>query len=1369
MKIKKYILSCLLIWISVAAAAKAGQWRTHFAYNSVQVIADCPEDIYALANGAIFSINKTTEEMTLYNNQSGLHGTDVCFLMYDKERKQLIIMYSDGKMDIEYNGIMHYISDLYNKRMTASKKCNNITIQGKCAYLAMDFGILVFDLEKHEFKETYYIGAEASEVRVTDVMFNGDSIYAQTKNKNYSACIYDNIVDYHFWKTCSTLPCPFDTKKGKEYTMTNGDLWKVAGAQGVYRKFVTGEEAYYLPDGPQVKTPYSMTFDRGRLYVVPGGRWANQNADEGHVMIYENDKWLNITNAEIKGQTGKRALDFMNVAVDPSDPGHFFVTSYGTGLYEFKDDVLTKHHTPSNSILSSAAANSPDAYTRTNNAAYDNENRLWTLVAGDVDTTLVAFLPNGTQRGINLYSNLSRFVIHTPGGFIIDKNNPNRKWILSCRAVPAIAMIDDGGTPFDQDDDQFKVQSEFYDQDGQVIVPEFFYGMEQAPNGDVWIGSSVGPIVIPHTMDFMKSTQCRRLRIPMANENYLLETERVNAFAFDNNNEIWIGTAQSGIYVLNEDATKIIAHYTSDNTVMPSNTVLSLAFDNYNNRMYIGTAQGLVSYQLSSDTALSNMDISNDEITYGTMYQWKSHLAFSEINEIEHLGDKIYALSNNSLFSVNKKTEEIEYYTKATGLNSSIIDHIKVNTSTEQMLITYQNGHLDILDKQEQISNISDLFLKPMNLSKQVNDICMHETKAYLAMSFGVISLDMRRHEIADTYYIGDQSTEVDVAYITILGDSIYAASNTALYSAHLNDNLVDYAYWKKRSLPSGKNLQGMRSFMKTLFVVKDNALWSMTEGGWKKHTSEYKIRGLRQTTNHLFVLIDQYGIAELQNDFTTPISISYGYINDITEDGVTFWLGTKGNGVVRHHNNYNTEYHPDGPLNNFSYKLRTFGNKLYMLPGGRWANQYVRPADIMIYENDKWRNITNGKLVEKAGHALYDAVNVVQDPNDPDHYFITTYGTGMLEMQDTNVVKLHLPSNSGLFSAVASNPDSYTRTDGIIYDEQNYLWILNAGDLEGNIHVVAPNGDWSSFNLSYQNELIHIHTPGDIIIDRRTPQWKWISIARVGTGLILLQDNGTPQRHSDDKVIYRTSWIDQNSRNISPENIYSIAQDYDNTLWIGTNSGIITIPATIDYATSNACERIVIPRNDGSGLGDYLLDGEQVNCIAIDGANRKWIGTASSGVYLIQITTNEMGGKDIETIAHFTTENSLLPSDNILSIALSEITGEVFIGTSAGLVSYMSDAVEPEEDFNNLYAYPNPVQPSYRGYITIKGLMANTQVRILDPSGNLVKILEGQGGEVVWDGNNAQGQRVASGVYTVLCNTTSGDGHKTLKILIIN
>lgn len=1365
-----YCISALCL-LAVAAMAGDLKWQTHFSYNNVEQIALYSDEVYALANGKIFSVNQATEQLTMYNNQSGLHGTEIAQVVADSARNQLLIIYLDGKVDVLYNGTMHYVSDLYSKKMTSSKRCNNVTIAGDLAYLSMDFGILTFDLNRHEFPNTFYIGAEASEVIVQDVLLSGDSIHAKTAAGVYSASLADNIVDFRYWKLTNAKHLTFDTKKGKEYVDKWGGVWKAAGEKGVTCKFVTGVEHNYLPQGPIVNTPYSMCCNAGRLYVVPGGRWFNQDLKQGHVMIYDNDDWVNITNSYIQGKTGKKALDFVSVAVDPNDSEHFYVASYGTGLYEFYSDTLVNRYTPHNSILGSAAPTSPDTYTRVDNLAFDADGRLWCVVAGGIDTSLVAFMPNNTQRGVNLYTEIGKFSLNTPGGLVIDRMQPNRKWLLACRKDPALALLDDAGTPFDMSDDVSKVQSQFYDQDAQVIAPEFFYTMAQAPNGDIWVGSSVGPIILPHETDFIETTSCERMRITMPDGSNFLDLERVNAFEWDDKGYVWIGTQTSGVFVVDAEKQKILSCYTSDNTVMPSNMVMSLAFDDLSKKMYIGTSMGLVSVDLSDDSNTATDEPIEEEETYGSMYQWRSHAAFTSMDELVVLGDEVYTRSGQSLFSVEKESGLINYHTRLTGLNGSRIDHIAHNTALNKLLITYQDGQLDILDAAGDVQNISDLYLKQMSLSKVVNDICMYQNKAYLAMSFGVLVIDMQKLEIEDTYYIGMNSTEVNVEYITISNGKIYAASQTGLYVADLTDNLVDYNFWIKQSLPGSKALQSMRAHNNKVYLVRNKVLYSLQDNQWQTFSTEYPVRRLEKTENHLYIMPENvYGVLEMQDDGKVTMTHTYGYVNDVVEDGNTLWFATRDDGVVKYANELHSPYFPDGPSSNYSYRLRFFGDKLYMLPGGRWANQYKRLGEVMMYENGEWNNIKNGTLVENAGMPIYDIMNVAQDPQDANHYFLTTYGTGVLEMRADSLVNLYLPHNSTLKSAVSSNPENYTRTDGAIYDEQGNLWLLNMGITDGNIQILSPDGKWSAFDVVNSAGPVTLHTAGEIMIDRRNPQWKWIPLLRYNTGLILLQDNGTPSNPSDDKVTYRKEWMDQKGHLIAPEQIHSLAQDHNNTIWVGTSKGLFIIPSTVDYATSNACERIIIPRNDGTGLGDYLLDNEQVNAIAIDGANRIWIGTATSGIYLMGFTESTLDvDYTLETIAHFTTENSLLPSDDILSIAIQESTGEVFIGTGSGLVSYMSDAIEPEDNFSSLYAYPNPVYPNYKGSVVIKGLMADTEVRIVDPAGNVVKTLMGNGGEVVWDITNTQGQRVASGVYTALCNTISGVGHGAVKILIIN
>lgn len=755
------------------------------------------------------------------------------------------------------------------------------------------------------------------------------------------------------------------------------------------------------------------------------------------------------------------------------------------------------------------------------------------------------------------------------------------------------------------------------------------------------------------------------------------------------------------------------------------------------------------------------IDTSEDNWTYGNMHQWRAHSAYAQINSIAVTKDKVYGLSNHSLFSVDKQSEELSYYSRMTGLNAAVISTIGYNPTLNLLLVCYENGQLDVIDAKDEIENIPDLYLKQSNFSKSVNSIHMHGNTAYLAMEFGIIVLDMKRGEVKDTYIIGANASEVSVKHIAIMGDSIYAVSAELLYAAALSDPLSDYAYWHPQPLPNGKEATDLCTHNQQLYLVRDAVLWSRNAGQWRKVATPYTVKGICPVGDELFILPNNQAGYALASDLSLQ-EPALGIITDIQPDGNDRWLASLTRGLIRHSDHQT--FMPDGPINNIAYRMRFFGDRLYIVPGGRWATQNNTPGDIMYYENGSWVNISHAQLNAATGTTILDLMNVAQDPHDPDHYFVTSYGLGMLEMHDTTVVKLHNHTNSKLQSAAPNNPlraGFYVRTDGAMYDDQGNLWILNTDDVK-NIHIITPNQQWVSYNLVYNNDVLLLYTPGEIMVDRRNTQWKWIPLCRINTGLVLLKDNGTPANPNDDQVYYHSEWYDQNGKPVNPEGIYSMTQDHDNTIWVGTNAGLFLLPASVDFTSSNQCKRIIIARNDGTQLGDYLLENEQINHIVVDGANRKWIATATSGVFLLSPNGEE-------TIEHFTAENSPLPSDNVLSIAIQESTGEVFFGTSQGLVSYMSDAIEPAEDFAELYAYPNPVYPNYKGVVVIKGLMNNTAVRIVDANGNLVATIQGNGGEAIWNLTNAHGTRVASGIYTALCNTQDGAAHSSVKIMVMN
>ncbi|MFX7731994.1 hypothetical protein ABTK10_20905, partial [Acinetobacter baumannii] len=77
------------------------------------------------------------------------------------------------------------------------------------------------------------------------------------------------------------------------------------------------------------------------------------------------------------------------------------------------------------------------------------------------------------------------------------------------------------------------------------------------------------------------------------------------------------------------------------------------------------------------------------------------------------------------------------------------------------------------------------------------------------------------------------------------------------------------------------------------------------------------------------------------------------------------------------------------------------------------------------------------------------------------------------------------------------------------------------------------------------------------------------------------------------------------------------------------------------------------IPVIKQGAFNGFLFKGEQVQSIAVDGANRKWIGT-KNGAWLIAEDGTQI-------LAHFTSANSKLLHNNILKIGIHPITGEVF------------------------------------------------------------------------------------------------------------
>lgn len=746
------------------------------------------------------------------------------------------------------------------------------------------------------------------------------------------------------------------------------------------------------------------------------------------------------------------------------------------------------------------------------------------------------------------------------------------------------------------------------------------------------------------------------------------------------------------------------------------------------------------------------------------MGTWQVHFAYNAVGQIAQSAEKVYALSEGSLFSVDKYDQTIEFYSKLSGLNGTNISYIDYDSETSTLLIIYKNGVIDLL-RSAGVENISDLYQKQMNSTKGINDVFFSAGKAYLATDFGIVLLNLKKNEIENTFFIGENASEVKLLSVVIVGTTIYASSSTDIYYADVKrDNLVDYSFWKHMPLPSS-TVTSLGMFNGTLCALADGKIYEYSGSGWSEKFSQRYLTGFSTLENQIFgytsdkvcIINPNYSFSEI------PVFAGAKQVL-VDESNNKLWFAANNNGLTTY--NLSTQvveaFLPNGPASNSSFRMKYDNGRIISVPGSRWADRAAKPAYIMIYENGVWTNTSYDDLVTFAGQPIYDFMNVAVDPQDKDHLFATSYGCGMIEYKNMHPVKHYNISNSSFTSAAPNNPDFYTRTDGAVFDSERNLWVLTTGPYGPNINILTPNGNWLTTDVVSNGQRVVYNTPQEIVIDKNRPSYKWIASGRDIPGLGLIDDNGTPTDFSDDRSIFRSSLHDQNNNDVSIDLVFSCVQDKNGDIWLGTLSGPLRIPASSDFFKSDACQRVMIARTDGSGLADYLLDGERINAIAVDGAGRKWMGTQNSGVFLLSEDC-------VETIYHFTTDNSPLPSNSIQSIAINPLTGEVFFGTDAGLVSYQSDATDGNADFGNVYAYPNPVRPDYTGMITIVGLIENTQIRITDIAGNLLYQTVSNGGMATWDANDGFARRVPTGIYLIQGVDADGKSHVLTKILILN
>lgn len=752
--------------------------------------------------------------------------------------------------------------------------------------------------------------------------------------------------------------------------------------------------------------------------------------------------------------------------------------------------------------------------------------------------------------------------------------------------------------------------------------------------------------------------------------------------------------------------------------------------------------------------------------------QWKTHPYFvgsKAINCID-AGDKVYYLAGGSLYCYDKSSNSNDVLDVDGVLNDINISKIYYNPDKDIVLVVYENCNIDVIQPDGRVVNVPAVKDVVPSRQKTINDITFDDNDIYVATSFGFIKLSVDDYSVLEGH-----DYDVILSSVAVVGDIKIVPLLNSFYYCKKNEKIDTYRGYKIAENSAGADGTVLPINDSKFFLTTKNALYvgqvnqSTTDDGDYQCTFnltkvvDAKPTDLQRTLSGFvasFVKNGYYYIFDHQGN--TLKQQSGNEIYSSQESGNWWTLGENGlshivhgvrgdyvnpNGISITTRAYWTTYDPNQQR---VLLCRTAENRVLDV----WeANTHT---EINSWDGNQWRDITPTGTNQSYGGNYW----MVVSPNEPNTYFFCYRKTGgVAKVKNDNIVTNYKPTNSPLCEYAV----------GLRFDSKGNLWMPQSRDMTGHVDVVA---------ISAQKQLLTSVTNNDFVINDFNGACYSSGFKRmvfdIGVGdtkVFSPGDYSSPLIfwNSNEDLSVRqfksfTSFVDQNNKDFSTYAWVHLKADKDGIIWAGTASGVVSFDPSKAFNEDFRINRIELKVDEGTATSGNLLEGTQVNFIDVDSQNRKWIGTNTSGVYFVSPDGSEI-------YKHFDMNNSPLPSDQIYTLCCNEATGSVMIVTGKGVVEYFSDITPAASNYNNVYAYPNPVHPDFTGYITINGLMDNSKVVITNNSGAVVASLTSTGGIAIWDGCTSSGNRLPTGTYKVYAaqgSTPSTTGTPVARIVMI-
>ncbi|MEI8278244.1 MAG: two-component regulator propeller domain-containing protein [Bacteroidota bacterium] len=714
-------------------------------------------------------------------------------------------------------------------------------------------------------------------------------------------------------------------------------------------------------------------------------------------------------------------------------------------------------------------------------------------------------------------------------------------------------------------------------------------------------------------------------------------------------------------------------------------------------------------------------------------------------------GTTLYTATGRAFFTYNNSTSEKTPYSKVEGIADVGMTYTAYDVTTSTVILAYTNCNVDLYNNGS-FYNIPDIKLKTLTGLKYINHIYTENGLAYLSTGFGVVVIDLKKREIKETYTFIQNSQTIPVNSFTANANTFYAATSNGIYYANKNlKNLQDFSVWN--IVNSNSAYSGIITSQNRVYISNADSVFNIVND-----TLLIPIYSTTDTIKHIdtganSIWVCQYNsgslgtVKKINSSFMVVDSFNATLPVQVVElgDG-SVWVADSLQGLKKRISGNQLDFTPpQGPAFYFSSDIFAYNKELWMTHGGHQDNFQPEnnSSGLSHFKDETWTIWNNKNYPPFVSIQPRDMCVVTQDNTDGTVY-VGAYLSGLLIHKKDSL----FTQNNDHLDLIYGN--YFYAVSGLAIDQDRNIWINNFGS-NYPLVVKTQAGNWYKYAAPSSGATFP-HAASGLIIDDYNQKWFYAN----GGGLVVYNDNNTLDNVNDDASYYYQTGT-QNG-NLPSNNIYCLLKDKSGAIWVGTDNGIgiINCPGEATKGTCSTELRVV----QYDQFAGYLFQNQPVQAMAVDGADRKWVGT-NSGVWLLSADAGK-------AIYHFTQDNSPLPSNNIVKIAVDPITGDVYIGTLEGMVSYRSTATDGATSNQNVTVYPNPISSKYKGTIAIKGLVNNADVRITDIAGQLVYKTTALGGQAIWSGVDYTGRRPQSGVYLVFITNKDGSESYVAKMVFM-